>query len=70
MCYIFACRYDSTIPLEVNAPVLTLDIVDGNKTLTGMTNSPIIIDFKIFNSLNYSNPQCVYWDYKARYVIF
>ena len=54
---------DPGIPLSVNGPVFTVNIVDNNKTISGSLRQPVAIDFKQLETKNRTSPQCVYWQY-------
>ncbi|XP_006824531.1 cadherin EGF LAG seven-pass G-type receptor 2 [Saccoglossus kowalevskii] len=51
--------------LALNTPVVSLTLYDGKADgqLPNPLPSPIIVDFELKESINRSDPQCVYWDY-------
>ena len=48
------------IPISVNGPVVSINIVDQNKTMQQL-KEPIAVDFKQLENKNRSSPQCVFW---------
>ncbi|CAH1784160.1 unnamed protein product [Owenia fusiformis] len=50
----------------LNAPIVSITVLDGQNTLSGWQEEPIILDFKQKISGNRSSPQCMYWKFDER----
>ena len=65
-------RYDAEtvrvledIPISVNSPVFTLNLLAGNKSVKSTMEKSIVLDLKQLESANRSSPQCAYFKYST-----
>ncbi len=57
------CSVPDFVVTDVNSPVFSLTVVDGNKTIQGSLQEGLKLDFKQLEPQNHSSPQCVYWKF-------